>query len=121
MYQTIRTAPPNSLIFISDPNGGVGPEFIAHRLVLSTSSEISVACFTSDDGPTEVTMGSAAEVDPARPPVFDAMLDTPNKSVAVSTSERQVLMQTDVLDIETRVRIWANDTVEPDVVIIGLG
>jgi hypothetical protein len=77
--------PVNSLIFISDPADGVVPEWIPDALILSTPSCVSVGCYPEQDGPTEVILGRAQEVDPGVPPAFDGGLDTPRKVVAVST------------------------------------
>lgn len=72
------------------------------------------------DGDTEVSLGLAEELDPGRLPSFDAMLQTPNRAVAVSTIEGDIVLETRVPDERTRVRIWVNDPSEPDEVIIGL-
>jgi len=121
MHSSTRIAPPNSLVFISDPNRGVGPEFVADQLILSTPSQISVGCLMSDDGETEVTLGLASEVDPGTSPAFDAPLETPNRAVVITTSEKEMVLSAKVPNVKTRIRIWVNDPKEPDVVIIGLG
>jgi hypothetical protein len=72
------------------------------------------------DGETLVTLGPASEVDPGEAPAFDAMLDTPNRAVVVSTVERQTVLETRVPNARTRVRIWVDHPSEPDKVIVGL-
>jgi hypothetical protein len=114
-------APPNSLLLISDPNRGQGPEFIEGPLILSTPSRISVGCLMFADGETEVTLGTSDEVDPGEPPAFDATLETPSHAVVVWTVEDEMVLSAKVPDAETRVRIWVNHPTEPDKVIIGLG
>jgi hypothetical protein len=109
------------LLFISDPNGGVGPDFVKGRLILSTSSCISVGCRMFADGETLVLLGPAIELDPGEPPAFDGMLATPNRAVVVSTVERHTVLETSVPDTRTRVRIWVDEPVEPDKVIVGIG
>lgn len=121
MYAQTRVAPPNSLLFISDPNGGIGPEFIRGRLILSTPSCISVGCRMFADGETLVLLGSATEVDPGDPPAFDGMLDTPNRAVVISTVERETVLAMPVPSSRTRVRIWVDHPTEPDKVIVGVG
>lgn len=119
--RTVRGAPPNSMLLISDPNRGVGPGYIENELILSTPSRITCGCMMSDDGDTEVTLGPAAEVDPGALPIFDAKLETPSHRVDVWTVENRTILSAIVPGAETRVRIWVNHPTEPDVVIIGLG
>lgn len=121
MRSTARVAPPNSILFISDSSGGDVPEPIWGQLILSTPSCISVGCLMFLDGETEVTLGSADEVNPGELPPFDADLKTPNRDVTVWTVEREVVLKTAVPGSKTRVRIWVNHPTEPDRVIIGLG
>src|SRR5215813_2652629 len=65
---TIRFSPPNSLLFISDPEGGVAPYPETGPLILSTPSCISFGCMMEQDGETEVSIGIASEVDPGETP-----------------------------------------------------
>ncbi|MCB1443943.1 MAG: hypothetical protein KDJ72_13065 [Methyloceanibacter sp.] len=109
------------MLLISDPDHGVGPEFIEGQLILSTPSRILCGCLMSDDGDTEVTLGPVTEVDPGALPTFDAKLETPHHRVDVWTVEDQTILSAKVPGDETRVRIWVNHPTEPDVVIIGLG
>jgi hypothetical protein len=120
MAITVRIAPTNSLLFISDRNGGIGPEFLAGRLILSTSSCISVGCLMWQDGETEVTLGLAREVDPGVVAAFDGPLETPNRVVVVWTVEGEIVLKASVPATRTRVRIWVNRPAEPDRVVVGL-
>jgi hypothetical protein len=113
--------PVNSLIFISDPAGGVVPEWVRDVLILSTSSCISVRCYPEQDGPTEVVLGGAKGVDPGSRPAFDGNLETPHRAIAVSTVEGNSLLQSKVPETHTRVRIWVSHPRWPDKVIVGLG
>ena len=121
MRRSTSIAPPNSMLLISDPNRGQGPEFIEGQLILSTPSRISVGCLMFADGETEVTLGTSDEVDPGVLPAFDATLETPNRAVVVWTVEDETVLSAKVPDAETRVRIWVNHLTEPDKVIVGLG
>jgi hypothetical protein len=120
MRQTISIAPANSILVVSGPKGVEipGP---SDALIWSTPTCVIVGCYTFCDGETEVTFGSAGEVDPGALPAFDATLNTPDREVIVWTVEDETIFNADVSDVETRVRIWVNDPKEPDVVIIGLG
>jgi hypothetical protein len=120
MAVSIKVAPPNSLLFISDQNGGVAPEPVRGAQILSTSSCISVACLMSQDGETEVTLGSAPDIRPGGFAVFDGLLETPNRSVVVSTVEGHPLLEARVPRVTTRIKVWVNRPKEPDQVVIGL-
>jgi len=73
------------------------------------------------DGPTDVTMGLAHDVDPGVLPAFVGTLSTPNHTVVVSTAEGKTVLEAQVSGPNTFVRIWVNRPQEPDKVIIGLG
>jgi hypothetical protein len=116
----VRIAPINSLLFISDIEGGMVPDFLRGSRILSTDSCISVGCLMWQDGETEVTLGDAAAVGPKRNAAFDGMLDTPNLAVLVSTVDLQPILRGSVPSAKTRVQIWVNRDNEPDKIIIGL-
>jgi hypothetical protein len=120
MVRSLKVAPPNSLLFISDPDGGKAPDPIRGALILSTPSCISVACLMWQDGETEVTVGSIREVQSSRAAVFEGTLETPNRAVVVSTVEGDTVVRVSVPETRTRVRIWVNRAREPDKVVIGL-
>jgi len=121
MYTSTKVRPVNSLVFISDPAGGVVPEWERDTLILSTPSCISVGCYPEQDGPTEVVLGKAQEVDPGRAPAFDGDLETPHGAVTVSTVEGNAILESKVLETRTRVRIWVNHPRWPDKVVVGVG
>jgi hypothetical protein len=64
MQRSTRIAPPNSLVFISDPDGGQAPIPVRGARILSTPSCISVGCQCEIDGDTQIKIGGAAELDP---------------------------------------------------------
>ena len=73
------------------------------------------------DGPTEVTLDAATNVDPGNAPVFDGSLETPSRTVVASTVDRKPLLRVSVPGNQTRVRIWTNHPMEPDKVVVGVG
>jgi hypothetical protein len=77
---TIR--PINSLLFISDRDGGEVPEWVRDELILSTPSCIAVGCYPEPDGPTTVTLGLLWQVEHDEKPAFSGSLETPNRAVA---------------------------------------
>jgi hypothetical protein len=121
MSTSKQIRPVNSLIFISDPAGGVVPEWVRDKLILSTPFCISVGCYPEQDGPTEVVLGGAREVDPGSPPAFDGDLETPRRAITVSTVEGHNILQSKVSETRTRVRVWVSHSRWPDKVIVGVG
>jgi len=120
VHRSIRVAPPNSIVFISDPDGGEAPEPVWGAMILATPSCISVECFPEVDGETEITLGSAIEVDTGDLPAFTGTLETPNRAVVVSTVEQDTLLEARVPGTRTGVRVWLNHPRWPDKVTIGL-
>ena len=121
MSQTISISPINSLLFLSDVDGGEPPVPVWGAQILSTSSSISFACYPEQDGPTEVTIGLRAEVNPGGPPSFEGELETPNRSVVVSTVDQKIVLKAAVPTGLTHVCIWLSHPRWPDKITIGLG
>ena len=119
MTRTVRVAPPNSLIFLWDERGGAVPEFVANKLVLATSSAVSVGCLAEMDGETEITLGPTGDVDTRGLKVFDDVLETPTRRIVVETSEGEILLREDVSSNRVHVGIWVNRYVEPDKIVVG--
>jgi hypothetical protein len=116
---SVKIAPPNSLLFISDSDGGVPPYPVRGAQILATGSCVSIACYPSIDGQTAVTLGPGPEVDPGNPPAFDGMLETPNRAIVISTVERKTILSDNVPGTTTRIRAWVNKPSMPDQVIVG--
>lgn len=72
------------------------------------------------DGATEIVLARTHEVDPGGRPAFDGMLETPNRTVVVSTVEQEVVLEAIVSSTRTRVQIWVNHPTEPDQILVGL-
>jgi len=119
MPSSIKIAPINSLIFISDSRQGQVPYPVRGAMILSTSSCISVGCYPEPDGPTEIVLGKLAEVDPGGSPAFGGDLDTPNGHITVSTVDRKTILDAAVPGKRTHVRIWLSHPRWPERVIIG--
>jgi hypothetical protein len=120
MHRSAKVAPPNSIVFVSDPNGGQTPEPVWGAMILSTPSCISVGCFPEVDGETEITVGPVGEVDPGGLPSFTGTLETPNRAVVISTVEDETIVQVPVPKKTTGVRIWLSHPQWPEKVTIGL-
>lgn len=121
MASSIKISPPNSMLFISDRDGGVAPQITRETRIWSTPSCVAFGCLMEQDGPTKVTLGAAEDVTSEDRPAFDVFLETPSRNVTVFTSENRPVMEAGVLGTRTRLRIWTNHPSEPDEVVIGLG
>jgi hypothetical protein len=117
--RSVKIAPPNSLLFISDTHGGEPPYPVRGAQILATESCVSIACYPSIDGETSVTLGPAREVDPGIAPAFDGSLNTPNRSIVISTVDRETVLVEKVPYATTRVKAWVNKPSMPDKVIVG--
>jgi hypothetical protein len=115
-----KAAPPNSLVLISDAQGGSVPQdFRREKGIVSTDTCVAVGCLAEMDGQTEMTIGPAGEVAPGADPVFDGMLATPSRNIVVSTIEWSKLLEASVPNLQTRLRVWINRAREPDKIIVG--
>jgi len=119
MTASARAAPPNSLVLIGDTSDWVLPESMGQSLISATDSCVAVGCRAADDGETEFVLGSAREVDPGEPPAFEAVLRTPSRRIAVCSVLGESILDAGVDGQRTRVRVWLNDPVEPDRIIVG--
>ena len=120
MRRSTKVAPSNSIIFVSDPDGGEPPVPVRGPMVLSTPSCISVGCYPQIDGETEIVLGRIGEVDPGDVPSFTGTLETPNRAVVVSTVEEETILEVPVPETKTEVRIWLSHPRWPEKVTIGL-
>src|SRR5262245_10823291 len=120
MSTSAAIRPVNSLLFISDRDGGEMPEWVRDEVILSTSSCISIACYPEQDGPTTVTLGPLWEVERDEQPAVAGYLETADREVVVSTVDQQTVVEAKVPKIRTHVRIWVDHPRWPDEVTIGL-
>jgi len=122
MTRSIRIAPPNSYILVADVlRHDQLPDFTTQARIDGTKFCVAVGCEVDLDGETDITIGPAPDVDPGNRPVFDTILETPNRKVTVWTIEIEKLLEEKVATGRTRVRIWGNRPEFPDRVVIGLG
>ena len=121
MHTSSLIRPVNSLIFVSDRAGGRIPLWQKNKQILWTDSCISVACYPEQDGPTELSLGTAPEVDPGFRPEFDGMLETPNRIVTVQDVTHEVILSMNVAEQLVRVRIWLNHPRWANRIAIGVG
>lgn len=111
-------APQNSIIFISDPTQRVEvPADVGSTLVAVTSSCVSVGTLAEVDGETTVRLADSF-ADPEGEIVFDGSVETPGRRIAVSDVLGNSILEMDVPSSLSRVTIWANDPMEPDLILV---
>lgn len=120
MALTKRMAPPNSVVLVSDVDGGEIPKTMAGSLVSATNTCIAVGCLSEDDGETEFTLAPLAEVDRADKSAYEGTLRTPKRNVVICSVLGEHLLGLPVLQEVTKIKIGANDLKEPDNVMIGV-
>lgn len=117
---SIKVAPPNCLVVVSDREIRNVPEITAGSGLWATSSCILIGCLAFMDGETEIVLGNIDEVGTSQAPALDRELETPFRTVEVSTSEGDVLLRRSVAGVRTHIRVWTNHPTEPDKIIIGV-
>ena len=121
MFRSVKTAPPNSMFVIVDPDNRVkGPDWSGHDPLASTEACVYGACYPEVDGETQFTLGSMRDVDPGMDPVFDGTIKTPNRKISLETSHREPILSATTKGQETKLRIWTNHPRFPDKVIVGI-
>lgn len=121
--QTIRIAPQNSFVLISDSQGGRVPhpnEIARDANITATDSCVVVCCLPEIDGETEITLGRADAIGPTSDPDFDGVIPTPNRKLNVFTVDWKPVLQEATSNTSTRVRVWKNRPRFPDRITIGL-
>lgn len=119
MYLSKKQAPVNSLVFISDVEGGEPPLPVRGSNILSTSSCISVVTYPENEGATEFILGPIADVDPATAPDFSGSIETPTRHLRISTVEDQPILKIPVPNTLTQVCVWLSHSTWPDKIIVG--
>jgi hypothetical protein len=98
------------------------PEYSSESLVSASSSCVSVRVVGEVDG--EVTVLLANEQDLAALPdlhdVFEGKIATPSRQLAVVTAENESVLQIDVPQERTAIRLRVDDTAHPGFVYIGI-
>jgi hypothetical protein len=117
----ISFAPVNSLVFVSDNLRSLPPVPVRGSMVNYNEFCVSVGCYPEIDGETEIFLGRMTNVEAGLQLVFDGILQTPNKTLIVWTVDDEILLQDDVTDTETRVRILLSHPKWPEKVVVGWG
>ncbi len=114
-------APPYSVILVSELGKGAVPSSMDGSVIAATASCIAIGCRSEVEGVTEMTVGSISEIGLTTPPAFSGVLATPGKIVALQTVFNEPIMEMAVQSDRTPIKIWVNDSHEPDKIFVGLG
>jgi hypothetical protein len=122
MRQVRKYAPPYCQVVIRDPTSKVDvPEWEDGATVVATDTCILCSCLPDMDGETEFVLGSSREVPIDDLTVFEGMLKTPGKKIALKTVEGKVILEMPTSGPATFVRIWTNRLWSPDKVQVAVG
>ena len=116
----IKLAPPNSILFVSDPIIGqdeIIPELAPEQGVVSSGNCIAIGTLAEMDGETTVVLENNI-AHPRGKLIFEGAIETPSRSVQVSTSQLEVVGRLDVSEVIAHFRIFTNDLREPDLIEI---
>lgn len=116
-----RAAPMNSMVFVSDNVASPSPEHVYGALISPGPFCVSVGCYPDVDGETEFILGPSSEVEREDMPRFDGVLETPTRHLIIATVLNDVLLQDEVIDLKTRVRIWSDHPRWPKQIVVAWG
>ncbi len=118
----VRVRPPYHQIVICDPTAKIEVPLWPRKLppFVATDTCILCGCQVDIDGETDIAFGSADEVRQEWPPIFDGVLKTPGRKIALETVEGDQILAMATETTETLVRIWTNRPLCPDRVRIGV-
>lgn len=111
--------PQNSIVFVHGGSQFASPNPFWGAPVLATNSCLIVGCMPEVDGPTQLVLGDADEVDPGRPPDFAMLLRVPDGEARVTTVEDDILLRMPAPPLSL-VEIWRSHPKWPETVIIGI-
>jgi hypothetical protein len=114
-------SPPNAILLIMDPGNAeaVIPQSMNDGLVAATRSCVVVGTQAFVDGETAVSLCFDWEGPPEDlMRVFDGSVLTPQRKLAVMTSELETVLERDVEQSEVSISIWVDDLKNPARVIV---
>jgi hypothetical protein len=118
---SIMVSPPHPVLLIMDPgnDAAVIPESMDGKPVAATSSCVAVGTQASVDGETAVSLVFGSYDPPGELScVFDGSVLTPQRKLAVLTSELKPVIERNVGQSEVRISIWVDDLENPAQVIV---
>jgi hypothetical protein len=116
---SISVEVPNAILFVRDPSFWDFPEPEREGAVWANSRGISVGCRPDCDGPTDITIGAASAVGRTDHLQYDGELETPTRQVPVAIVPGDTILEQNVPNTKTRVRVWTDG--RPDAVTVTIG
>jgi hypothetical protein len=89
-------------------------------LIATRDSCIAIGCRSDAEGDTEFTLGRLRDVDPGADPILHGRLKTPTYRIALRSVLGRTILEAPVQHRITTIRVWVNDSEEPDSVIVGI-
>ncbi|WP_022721488.1 hypothetical protein [Rhodopseudomonas sp. B29] len=120
MKTSISYAPMNSIVFVHGGPDEAPPWPVWGAQILATNSCISPVCFPEIDGPTEIVLGDADEVDPGRAPDLVSLLRVPDGDLRITTVGDEAAILRMPAPSLALVKIWRSHPRWPETVIIGI-
>jgi len=123
MSRAVSIRPVNSIIFI---HGGGDFDVPADKIdrrrsLVAASDDCLIVCVHPEvDGPTELTIGRAVDVDPGRAPDFIGPLSTPKRRVIIDQVDGHFVHDQIVRSHAPTIRLWFSHPRWPERVLIGI-
>lgn len=116
----VKCAPPNSIVFILDPNNLAAriPEYLDGQLISSNNDCISIGTQFEAEGDTDIFLDDAEIICSENDAKFEACINTPSREIAIVNSHNEVILKKQVNKERTLVKIYANDDMFPDLISI---
>jgi hypothetical protein len=120
MVQSAKITVLNSLLFVTDSKIRDIPKIDGDLAVWFTASCVAVSCLPDCDGDTEVILGVQQELDINKAPLFDGPLITASRQLIVETVLGRTLLEANVPNPVTRIKIWTNGFRDSDKVVVAV-
>ena len=118
----VTFSPPHPILFIYDPTNANAeiPEYSPNNLAFATKDGVYVGTRADVDGDVTVTLIRDIKTGEPLPKhkVFEGFIETPNRKVAVITSDLNAVLKVDVNDTVAKICIWADDLRNPGTLLI---
>src|SRR5262245_844425 len=117
--RSINLRIPNGILFILDHSSRGAPEPVDDSGIWADINGITMNCLPPMDGETHVMMGGMSDVGRTEHLLFDGELNTPSRKIVVETPYEAIL-EHDVQNTRTHIRIWTDGHRGTAKVIVGL-
>lgn len=118
--QSIQWPVLNSLLFVNDASNENIPEIDGKGGLWTNSSCVAVSCLPDSDGDTKIILGPVLEVGIAQHLLFEGSVNTPTRKLSVDTVLAEILLETDVPDTKTHLKIWTDGYPDSKIIIVGI-